>query len=185
MTTPTSDSITGAILAGGQSRRMGQPKEGVLMADGRRMIEHVIEPLSHICQKILIVGACRGFTIPPQSLLIPLPDSDPGSGPLSAIATILKSGVDKKGYIITACDQPFLTADLLRLLIQGPLNQPCIFKNHDSPLQPFPGYYPVSWLPEIGERSVCAMLTKTAISLVACPKEWEARLKNINRPTDL
>ena len=39
---------TGAILAGGLSKRMGSPKEGVQLWDSRPMIEHVIETLEKV-----------------------------------------------------------------------------------------------------------------------------------------
>jgi molybdopterin-guanine dinucleotide biosynthesis protein A len=168
---------------------MGQPKEGVLLADGRRMIEHIIEPLSIVCSTIVIIGSCRGFTFSKQANRIPLPDTMPGHGPLAAITTLLKSGLDQRGYLVTACDQPFLTADLLRLLIQEPTPMPRIFQTGEKPLTPFPGYYPVSWLSEIEknteEHSVCALLEKSIVSFVPYPKEWQGCLKNINRPTDL
>ncbi len=194
---------TGAILAGGAGSRMGQPKEGVLMPDGRPMIEHVIEPLSSLCQKIVILGACRGFDIPSHAKFISLPDAEEGRGPASAIATLLKSGIDKKGYVVCACDQPFLSANLLRLLVEetpssfegyNPLgsNQPRIFQSAKGEmLIPFPGYYPVDWLSEmekgfeVGERSICALLKISVVSFVSLPNEWKPLLKNINLPSDL
>ncbi len=188
---------TGAILAGGRSLRMGQPKEGVLMSDGRTMIEHVIEPLSHLCQKIVIVGDCLGFSVPPQASsrpqqnFIALKDDPPGKGPLSAITTLLKSGIDPNGYIVTACDQPFLTSDLLRLLLKKTA-VPTIFQpEQDEMMIPFPGYYPVSWLSIIenelasGEYGICHAILKSTVEYVSLSKEQQRLIRNINTPDEL
>ncbi len=198
---------TGAILAGGQGLRMGRPKQGVLMPDGRTMIAHVIQPLSQLCQNIVIVGAGAppakglGFTMPPQKNIIALPDDPPGRGPLSAIATLLNSGIDKEGYIITACDQPFLTPDLLRLLLGekttslSTLSTPRIFDEDMNTMAggitPFPGYYPVCWLSIIkrelalGQYGVCKAILKSAVETVPLNKDSRALIRNINTPDDL
>jgi molybdopterin-guanine dinucleotide biosynthesis protein A len=186
----SSPHYTGAILAGGQSSRMGQPKEGVVLSDGRRMIEHLILPLSQVCHQIVIVGTCRGFSIPPQSGLLHLHDTTPGMGPLAAINTLLQSGIDPNGYLVTACDQPFLTPELFRLLVADPSSLPRILKP-DEMLLPFPGYYPVTWRHKIeealqeGERSICRLIEKTQVDYVAFPGEWKMDLRNINTPGDL
>ena len=202
----------GAILAGGRSVRMGQPKEGVIMPDGRKMIEPIIATLSQICRQIVIVGACRGFSIPVESTLLHLQDTM-GMGPLAAMATLFKSGIDDTGYIITACDQPYLTTDLLRLLIQSPSDLPILLRpaigwgsDHSESAEdagrggqssvgwecnPFPGYYPVSWFLEIekklqaGERSICRVLSESRVTYLPFPKEWQESLRNLNGPLDL
>jgi len=188
----TSSWLTGAILAGGQSLRMGQPKEGVIMPDGRRMIEPLIATLSQICKQVVIVGACHGFSIPPESGLLHLQDKTPGIGPLAAVATLLQSGIDEKGYLITACDQPYVTTDLLRLLIKEPSDLPRILQPEiGETLTPFPGYYPVSWCVEIekklqaGERSICRVLQESRVAYLPFPQEWKGCLRNLNRPADL
>jgi len=171
---------------------MGQPKPGVPMPDGRKMIEHVIEPLSRLCQKIVMMGDCRGFSIPQQQNFIALADDPPGKGSLSAIATLLKSGIDPDGYLVVACDQPFLTPDLLRLLIGEKARVPSIFQSEpDEMLTPFPGYYPVCWLPKIqselasGQYGICNAILKNGFETVSLPKEGRGLIRNINTPTDL
>lgn len=183
---------TGSILAGGQSSRMGQPKEGVVLSDGRRMIEPLISSLSQVCQQIVIVGACRGFSIRPQSGLLHLHDATPGMGPLAAINTLLQSGIDPNGYLVTACDQPFLTPELFRLLVANRSDIPRILKpGRDEMLLPFPGYYPVAWRHKTekalqeGEGSICRLIEKMQVTYVAFPEEWKRNLRNINTPADL
>ncbi len=162
------------------------------MPDGRKMIEHVITPLSSLCQNIVIVGDCRGFAIPQQKNFIALPDNPPARGPLSALATLLQSGIDRNGYLVAACDQPLFTPDLLRLLLGEIPRAPRIFKpDQDEMLTPFPGYYPVCWLAKIkdaltsGEYGLCNVLLKNAVETVPLPKEGGEQIRNINTPDDL
>lgn len=183
---------TGAILAGGQSRRMGRPKEGIFLSDGRPMIEHVIEPLRGVCRRVAIVGACHGYPIPAAIDLIHLNDSEPGAGPLVAIATLLRSGLDSEGYLVAACDQPFLTAPLLSLLMEDRSPLPRFFRSEEgTPLDPFPGYFPVGWFSEVeralqqGERSVRRLIERTPVSWIPIPDEFRGFLKSINTPADL
>jgi molybdopterin-guanine dinucleotide biosynthesis protein A len=174
---------------------MGRPKQGVLMPDGRTMIAHVIQPLSQLCQNIVTVGDCVEFTMPPQKQIIALPDDPPGRGPLSAIATLLKSGIDKEGYIVTACDQPFLTPNLLALLVGERTTTPRIFQEDMDTMAgvitPFPGYYPVCWLSIIerelasGQYGVCNAILKSAVKTVSLNKDSRALIRNINTPDDL
>ncbi|MEK7702527.1 MAG: molybdenum cofactor guanylyltransferase [Nitrospirota bacterium] len=188
-----SNILTGAILAGGLGLRMGQPKEGVLLPDGRPMIEHVIASLLPLCQRIVIIGTCRGFAIPSSPRFITLPDETPGMGPLHAIATILKSEIDMHGYLITACDQPFLSPDLLGRLAAGEKSTgPRIFQRTSSEmLTPLPGYYPVCWLSEInkqllsGECSLCNAIQSHPASFIPISEKEELLLRNINTPDDL
>lgn len=184
---------------------MGRPKEGVALSDGRRMIEHVIEPLRGVCQRVAIVGACRGYPIPAGIDIIHLNDSQPGeppqragslgtpgAGPLVAIATLLRSGLDSEGYLVVACDQPFLTSPLLGLLMEDRSPFPRFFRSEGgTPLDPFPGYFPVGWFLEIGralqqgERSVRRLIERTPVSWIPIPDEFRGFLKNINTPADL
>jgi molybdopterin-guanine dinucleotide biosynthesis protein A len=171
---------------------MGCPKEGVRLPDGRKMIEHVIAPLSQLCSKIVIVGDCRGFSIPQQSNFIALPDHPNGKGPLAAIATLLKSGIDAVGYIVTACDQPFVTLDILRLLVGEKSNRPTIFQSDNNAFpMPLPGYYPVGWLSTIerelasSQYGLCNAILKSDVVYVSLPNAGKQYLQNINTPADL
>jgi molybdopterin-guanine dinucleotide biosynthesis protein A len=171
---------------------MGRPKEGVVLSDGRRMIEHVIEPLRGVCRRVVIVGACRGYPIPAGTDLVHLNDSKPGGGPLAAIAMLLHSGLDPEGYLVVACDQPFLTSPLLRLLVEEQSPPPRFFRSEGgAPLDPFPGYLPIAWLPEVegalqrGERSIRRLIQKTPASWVSLPDSARGCLKGINMPSDL
>lgn len=135
----------GAILAGGRSRRMGRPKEGVVLWDGRPMIEHVVDAMRAVCSQVVIVGACRGWT--PEPPVIRLDDRQPDLGPLGGIETLLSSGLADR-YLVVGCDQPLLTPPMLRLLLDPPEpDGPCFLRAEDGvELDPLPGYFPAAWV---------------------------------------
>ena len=139
---------TGAILAGGLSKRMGSPKEGVQLWDSRPMIEHVIETLEKVCKEVVIVGKCEGYDDSEKHKIIP--DMTPNFGPLGGIKSLLSSNIDNE-YIVAACDQPFLTEDLLRLLIKEGLSGKLrLFQTgSNKKINPFPGYFSTSLLQHV------------------------------------
>jgi len=183
---------TGAILAGGLSRRMGRPKEGVILWDGRPMIEHVVEALAALCRRVVIVGACSGCRVDPGCGIIHLADRSPGQGPLAGIETLLASGLDS-GYLIVACDQPLLTPHRLRPLLRGgDAAVPRFFRARDgTELDPFPGYFPAAWLPMVrdalarDQRSVRALVRRTRVAWVSISDVLRGDLRSVNTPADL
>ncbi len=189
MATDEGRAYTGAILAGGQSRRMGAPKEGVPLWDGRPMMAHAIAALAGVCRRVVVVGECRGFALPPEILHIP--DRRPGDGPLAGLDALLRSGLDA-GYLVVACDQPLLTPALLRRLLPPAPADLCFFRSEEGAgLHPFPGFFPATWAAraaealERGERSV-----RRAIA--PCPATWvdvgareQALLRSLNTPAEV
>ena len=94
-------STNGFILAGGQSRRMGQDKAALKWGE-TSLLEHMVQLLSTVTTSVRIVG--RGD----------LPDRIPGKGPIGGILTGLES-TDKTVNLFVAVDLPLLTDDFLRL----------------------------------------------------------------------
>ena len=99
---------TGAVLAGGGSRRMGRPKHALRLPDGRTMIEAVAAALGAVCRQVVVVGTVD----------IDLPrvdDRRAGRGPLGGVEALLCSGLDTQ-YLVCPCDVPLITPELLRRL---------------------------------------------------------------------
>ena len=103
----------GAILCGGQSARMGVPKAGMLLPDGRSMLERSRDMLESFCHRVLLLGDSHGVA-GHQCLR----DLRPDSGPLGAIETLLASGIATQ-YLVVPCDLPLLPAGLLARLLPG------------------------------------------------------------------
>ena len=141
--------VTGAILSGGLSIRMGTPKDRLQLPDGRSMIRHVIDVMLSVCKEIIVAGPEQPGLAEENERIHFVKDNYPGKGPLSGVEAVLSTGYSS-AYLIAACDQPLLDVGLLRLLVQTDKNLPCFFTSSENDcIQPLPGYYPVAWLSEI------------------------------------
>lgn len=94
--------LTGFVLAGGKSTRMGRDK-AALDWHGRTLLEHMVGLLSEAADQVHVVGRDQ------------LPDRLPGLGPLSGIATALEF-TSTDANLVIAVDLPHLTKDFLKYL---------------------------------------------------------------------
>ena len=105
--------VTGVILAGGKSRRMGENK-ALLQLGGDPLIEHVIHRMHRVTDELLLIT-----NSPTEYTYLGLPmhgDILPGTGALGGIYT----GLTHASYdtvCCVACDSPFLEPKLLTYLI--------------------------------------------------------------------
>jgi len=105
--------ITGLILAGGASSRMGRNK-ALLELEGRKLVERVLSALEPLTDEILIVS---NQPEPYRFLERPIiPDIQPGYGPLMGLYSGLKAARGDLALLV-AVDMPFLSSDFLRHLI--------------------------------------------------------------------
>jgi molybdopterin-guanine dinucleotide biosynthesis protein A len=106
--------VDGVILAGGQSRRMGQDK-ALLSLGGRTLLQRVIDVLAPICSElILVTNDPERYT---SFALRAVPDIFPGTGSLGGLYTGLAAS-RSEGAVAVACDMPFLNAALLNYLVE-------------------------------------------------------------------
>jgi molybdopterin-guanine dinucleotide biosynthesis protein A len=183
--------IVGAVLSGGLSTRMGMPKDRIVMSDGRLMIQHVIDTLLLVCNEVLVAGPKVPLSLEENERVSFVKDANPGQGPLAGIEAVLSTGI-AKGYLIAACDQPLLKEDLLRKLIPEDMDMPCFFDaNAEDFIQPFPGYYPVKWLPDVRDslrnnrRAIKALIAESDVILRPFNKEIASCLQSINTREEL
>ena len=106
---------TAIILAGGQSRRMGQDK-AVLEINGTPAIKHVCEQLrSHFDQILVSSNNTEKHSIPGVMVV---PDEVAGKGPLLGIASALRISRNDTNFVI-ACDIPEVDIGFVRRLIRN------------------------------------------------------------------
>ena len=104
------ESLTGLVLAGGKSRRMGRNK-AFLELDGRPLIVHVVERMARVCAEVLIVTADAS---PYADLGVPVvEDRFRGVGVLGGLHAGLEAATHDLALAV-GCDMPFLNPDLLR-----------------------------------------------------------------------
>ena len=103
--------LSGFVLAGGESRRMGQPKHRLVLG-GETMLDRQVRLLQAVSRSVAVVGAPPGIV----KLEVPaLSDDIPGRGPLGGIYTaLLRTRAEYN--LIVGCDLPFLEARFLSYL---------------------------------------------------------------------
>lgn len=134
--------ITGIILSGGKSSRMGQNKS-LMKAGDKTIIELVVDLMKSLFDEVLLItNNPDEYTF----LNIPLyPDIFPGKGPLSGIHTGLSHSATRKNFIIS-CDMPFMTAEMIQYLINFPTSKPITITRAEGFIQQLCGVYSKSCL---------------------------------------
>lgn len=106
--------VTGIILAGGKSSRMGTEK-GLQELCGKPLIQYAIEALSGLCDTILISTSSDVY----QSFgFKTVADEFPGIGPMGGIYSALKQSKTEKNLVLS-CDMPFVTRELLSFILEN------------------------------------------------------------------
>lgn len=113
-------SVGAVILAAGSSRRLGQPKQNVLLA-GETLLHRAIRTAADagLLPIIVVVRSAVDLAAPtsrtdPEFAINPNPDEGMASSIRCGITALLRKGVE--GAVIMTCDQPTLTAAHLRAL---------------------------------------------------------------------
>ena len=139
------NNLTGIILAGGKSSRMGKDK-GLVKYAGKAMIEYSLEICRQLCNEILISTANSDYAVYGYPLI---EDEIQDIGPIGGIYASLKSAGNPKA-IVLSCDTPFLKKELLELLVEK--------INEADMVVPYTG--------EQKMEPLCACYSKTLLSLM-------------------
>lgn len=182
--------VSGAILAGGRSSRMGENK-ALLPWEGGTVIASVAARLQSLLDHVLVVAAD-----PSSYQFLGLPsarDQRPGLGPLGGLEAALREAPDPRVFVV-ACDMPFLNADLIRYMTSLPPAQAVVPYLGGRP-EPLHALYSRDALPLVrallaqGELRVHVLLERLDVRRV---EEDEVRrfadpqraFANMNRPED-
>lgn len=105
-----------AILAGGQSRRMGRDK-ALLEFGGRPLLARVIERAAGVAGEMLLIATQRPEYAPFGLRVVP--DRYPQCGSLGGIFTAVSEAANAC-CLVLACDMPFINPDFLEYMAQQP-----------------------------------------------------------------
>lgn len=105
--------LTGAILAGGQARRMGGMNKALLEIGGIAILDRILATLTACCEHVIVISTQRE-PYHARRLAV-FPDRLPGTGSLGGLYTALEVASTEKVFIC-ACDMPFVNGALLRYL---------------------------------------------------------------------
>lgn len=186
-------SLSGIILAGGASRRMGRNK-ALLELEGQKLVARVAAALRVLTDDILIVS---NDPEPYRFLHLPIiSDIQSGYGPLMGLYSGLKAARGELSLLV-AVDMPFLSSDFLNFLISlAPGYDVVIPQAHDR-LHPLCAVYRKrTCLPAIeeaisrGQRRLIAFHPSVKVRLVdeAALRQIDPDLRsliNVNTPEEL
>ena len=115
------DNILGAILAGGQSKRMGKDKL-FLEFNNKKLIEHTIDKVKKYLKKIIIITNQDNEFFSKNNLTTVKDCIEGQLGPLVGILTAMKwakENLNKCCWIATfPCDTPFFPESIIKSFIE-------------------------------------------------------------------
>lgn len=111
-------SITGIILAGGKSRRMGGVDKGLMDFLGKPMVAHVLQRLAPQVDEVLINANREAERYAALGPPVVQDDIAGFAGPLAGLHKGMR--VAAHPYVLTVpCDSPLLPMNLVQRLMQG------------------------------------------------------------------
>ena len=147
--------VTGVVLAGGRSRRLGRDK-AVELVGGEPLISRVIGRMSEVTDEIVVVvnGIDRASQLPlPQDAVVVV-DAYPDKGSLGGIFSGLRAGREDWAMVV-ACDMPFVNVALLRHILDQADKCDAVVPLLDGRPEPIHAAYSKVCLPAI-ERKILA-----------------------------
>jgi molybdopterin-guanine dinucleotide biosynthesis protein A len=137
--------ITGIILSGGKSSRMGENKS-LMKLGNRTVIEHTLSLMQSIFSEVILVTNTPDEY---QFLNIPLfEDIYRYAGPLAGIHSALRNSKTEKNFIIS-CDIPLITKVMIEYIINYDTPHPITVTRADGYIQQLAGKYSNSLIPKI------------------------------------
>ncbi len=139
--------VTGILLAGGKSRRMGEDKRFLLIGE-QTLFERTLALLQSIFQTVCVVIAQDS---PPLEAAVPVVrDLVADCGSLGGLYTGLKQAHTEYIFVV-ACDMPFLNPTLVRHVVSLKGQADIVMVRLEQGLQPTHALYSRRCLPVIEE----------------------------------
>ncbi len=184
--------LTGLLLAGGASSRMGADKAS-LVVDGEPLARRVATVLSHVCGRVLVASG-DGHRLDWLDLA-EVADVEPAAGPLSGLIAGLEAA-ETPLVAVVAVDMPDASDAVIRLLAARMPGHDAAVPRTERGLEPLHAVYAAAAAAALraafegGERSVTRALERLDVTVVE-PDEWASAdpsggfARNLNRPADL
>jgi molybdenum cofactor guanylyltransferase len=106
------NSVTGIVLAGGKSLRMGTDK-GLMIFRGKPLVQYSIDLLGLFCDRILISTNNQAYRLFGYEMV---PDQMEGAGPMAGISACLSNSKTELNLVLS-CDMPLADRIIFQTLI--------------------------------------------------------------------
>lgn len=180
-----------AILAGGQSRRMGQDKARLCIA-GEPLLERTARLAAQAGLAVVVVGRdCPADWCGDPGVRF-VPDERPGLGPMGGVHAALRAAAAP--VVVLPCDLPHLNEASVRYLAAAAQDRPPrlgLVLRHEGGLEPLFSVYTPACLELLerrmaaGRLSLQAMAQQEGLDLLPAPAWLLPCLRNANTPDDL
>lgn len=180
--------ISGFVMAGGQSSRMGTDK-AMLQFEGSTLLSRSIKLIRPFCTSVSVSGQNPDYGLFQLSVI---PDIFPGSGPIGGIHSCLEhSSTDWN--LVVGVDLPFLNEELIGFLIKNTTGFDCVIPRTPSGIEPLAGLYHHRILPivttqiQIGDFKLMHLLEKVNVNFIDCSpliRKYPRLFTNLNHPED-
>ena len=181
-----SEEVTGIILAGGKSSRMGYDK-GLAIVDGKKMVESVHDALKKVVNKVIIISNTDVYDF----LNLPVfKDEYADKGPVGGIYTgLLHSSTDKN--LIVACDMPFVTESLMKKVLASSNAFQVVVPSLKDKVEPLCGFYKkeitasLKEMIEEGILPVHKVIRSFNYKILPIDESMARAFTNVNSPSDI
>jgi molybdopterin-guanine dinucleotide biosynthesis protein A len=187
--------ITGVILAGGQSRRMGSDKRFVRIGE-QTLLEGTISVCEQVFTEVLIVVGSPHRELPNLSPRV-VTDLIPNCGSLGGLYTGLSYASCPHVFVV-ACDMPFLDAVVIRRFVALDRHADLLMVRLAQGLQPMHAVYSKACLPylkrmiESGILKIQSLAEERGLAVHVVSEEAMRSISpqllsflNVNTPGDL
>ena len=178
-----------AVLAGGQSRRMGRDKAQIEL-DGATLLERIAY-VANVVAAAIVVGREQPADFEFDRIPF-IEDREPGLGPIGGLQTALLHF--ETPVVLVGCDMPLLDPEALQWLVErfaesnAPHGLTCI---RDREFEPLFSVYRPACLERIdtmianGQRALHRLIQDGDFDEVDVPASVARHLLNINTPDEL
>ncbi|MEY3012327.1 MAG: Protein FdhD [Pseudomonadota bacterium] len=180
----------GVLLAGGESRRAGRDKAGIVF-EGETLGARAVRTLDAVCDAVVVAGHGRGL----DDSLPRLPDATPGIGPLAGVASAVaalaaRAAADPswRGAValLLPVDMPRVDAATLLALRDAPRAGMAALLTPEGQVAPLPLRVDASAEAGVqaalaaGQRSLLGLCARLGVTLVPLPRASVGSLANWN-----
>lgn len=180
--------ITGIILSGGKSSRMGTDK-GFVMWENKQFVQYSIDALQPIVNEIIIVSDYEQYDVLGYKRI---KDDVSDAGPLSGLYSGLKESKTALNLVLS-CDVPLITSEVVKKLVATyQEGMDAVVCRADGRIMPLIAMYTKKSLKACEEllkageyRMMHLLKTLDQVTYITLNKEQSRSVKNINSPKDL
>lgn len=179
--------ITGIILAGGKSERMGTDK-GFLTFEGKSFTQRIIDALRPLVSEIIIISNNPAYDI---FNLKRIHDDIENAGPLAGVYSGLHHSKTEYNLILS-CDIPLINTNTLEMLIKAKNKESDIIQlESNGKSMPLIALYKkpcetlFHQLLQQGERRLQFAVNKCKVMTIILDSESDIFTRNVNTPNEL